>query len=71
MMYQLDEIKLRGMDKHDEYLIYTYGDYMQLPSDDSRKDILKYSNFMVIKLRKIRRENNEYCYIRCGRIYRN
>ncbi|HAE52125.1 MAG TPA: LicD family protein [Ruminococcus sp.] len=36
-MYQFEDIKLRGMSLPDEYLTYTYGDYMQLPPEDKRK----------------------------------
>ncbi|MDQ0974606.1 lipopolysaccharide cholinephosphotransferase [Neobacillus niacini] len=35
--YQFEDIQLRGMDMYDEYLTYTYGDYMQLPPEDKRK----------------------------------
>lgn len=36
-MYPFEDIQLRGMEMYDEYLKYTYGDYMQLPPEDKRK----------------------------------
>lgn len=39
--YPFEDIKLRGMDMYDEYLTYTYGDYMQLPPEDKRKTHFK------------------------------
>lgn len=35
--YPFEDIQLRGLEKYDEYLTHTYGDYMQLPPEDSRK----------------------------------
>ena len=35
-MYPFEDIQLRGMDKYDEYLTWTYGDYMQLPPVEQR-----------------------------------
>lgn len=35
--YKFEDIELNGFDKYDEYLRYTYGDYMELPPVDSRK----------------------------------
>ncbi len=40
-MYPFEDMELRGMDMYDEYLTYTYGDYMQLPSEDKRKTHFK------------------------------
>ncbi len=39
--YQFEDMKLRGLEQYDEYLTYTYGDYMQLPSEDKRKTHFK------------------------------
>ena len=36
-LYQFEDIELVGFDKYDEYLTYTYGDYMQLPPTEQRK----------------------------------
>ncbi len=36
-MYPFEDIELRGMELADEYLKYTYGDYMELPPEDKRK----------------------------------
>lgn len=38
--YQFEDMQLRGMDMYHEYLNHTYGDYMQLPTEDKRKDPL-------------------------------
>lgn len=35
--YQFEDIQLRGPSMYDEYLTHTYGNYMQLPSEDKRK----------------------------------
>lgn len=35
--YPFEDIELVGLDNYDAYLKYTYGDYMQLPPEDSRK----------------------------------
>lgn len=40
-MYPFEDIELRGMDMADEYLTWTYGDYMQLPPEDKRKTHFK------------------------------
>lgn len=45
-MYSFEDIELRGMDMADEYLKWTYGDYMQLPSEDKRK-----THFRVLEIR--------------------
>lgn len=39
--YQFEDMQLRGMDLYDEYLTYTYGDYMQLPPEENRKTHFK------------------------------
>ena len=39
--YDFEDIQLRGMAKADAYLTYTYGDYMQLPPEESRKTHFK------------------------------
>lgn len=44
-MYQFEDIELRGMDKFDEYLTWTYGDYMKLPPEDKRK-----THFKIIEI---------------------
>jgi len=44
-MYPFEDIYLRGMDMYDEYLKYTYGDYMQLPPENKRK-----THFKVIEI---------------------
>ena len=36
-MYQFEDIELNGMELADEYLKWTYGDYMKLPPEDNRK----------------------------------
>ena len=40
-MYPFESIELRGMQMSDEYLKWTYGDYMQLPPEDKRKTHFK------------------------------
>lgn len=40
-MYSFEDIELRGMEMADEYLKWTYGDYMQLPPEDKRKTHFK------------------------------
>ncbi|MFH0357769.1 phosphorylcholine transferase LicD [Streptococcus sp. A27] len=35
--YPFEDIELVGLDNYDEYLKYTYGDYMKLPTEDNRK----------------------------------
>lgn len=44
-MYQFEDIQLRGMELADEYLTYTYGDYMKLPPVEKRK-----THFRVIEI---------------------
>ena len=39
--YQFEDIQLRGLDMYEEYLTYTYGDYMKLPPEESRKTHFK------------------------------
>lgn len=43
--YQFEDMQLRGMDMYNEYLTYTYGDYMQLPPEDKRK-----THFKIIEI---------------------
>lgn len=40
-MYQFENIELRGIELYDEYLRYTYGNYMQLPPEGKRKTHFK------------------------------
>ena len=40
-MYPFENIELRGMDLPNEYLEYTYGDYMKLPPEHERKTHFK------------------------------
>lgn len=40
-MYQFEDIKMNGLELYDEYLKYTYGDYMKLPPEDKRKTHFK------------------------------
>lgn len=40
-MYPFEDIQLRGLSMYHEYLTYTYGDYMQLPPEESRKTHFK------------------------------
>ncbi len=40
-MYQFEDMYLRGLEMYDEYLTYTYGDYMKLPPEDKRKTHFK------------------------------
>ncbi len=40
-MYPFEDMELRGMGMADEYLKWTYGDYMQLPPEDKRKTHFK------------------------------
>ena len=40
-MYQFEDIELRGMEKAEEYLKWTYGNYMELPPEDKRKTHFK------------------------------
>lgn len=43
-MYPFEGIQLRGLAMYDEYLTHTYGDYMQLPPEESRKTHFKILN---------------------------
>lgn len=43
--YTFEDMQLRGMAKADEYLTFTYGDYMQLPPEDQRK-----THFKIIEI---------------------
>lgn len=43
-MYPFEDIQMRGLSMYDEYLSYTYGDYMQLPPEESRKTHFKILN---------------------------
>ena len=36
-MYKFEDIELRGMEMADEYLTWTYGNYMELPPEEKRK----------------------------------
>ena len=40
-MYPFEDIELNGMEMADEYLTWTYGDYMQLPPENKRKTHFK------------------------------
>lgn len=44
-MYPFEDMELRGLDMYDDYLKYTYGDYMQIPPEDKRK-----THFKLIEL---------------------
>lgn len=35
--YPFEDIELVGLDNYEDYLTFTYGDYMQLPPEESRK----------------------------------
>ncbi len=39
--YPFEDMELRGMAKAEEYLTFTYGDYMKLPPEDQRKTHFK------------------------------
>lgn len=39
--YPFEDMQMRGFSMYDEYLTYTYGDYMQLPPEESRKTHFK------------------------------
>ena len=43
--YQFEDMQLRGLATYEEYLTYTYGDYMQLPPEDKRK-----THFKIIEI---------------------
>lgn len=51
-MYQFENMWLRGLDKYDEYLTYTYGDYMKLPPEENRK-----THFKIIDLHNQKDKN--------------
>lgn len=40
-IYKFENIELMGVDKYDEYLSWTYGDYMKLPPKEKRKTHFK------------------------------
>lgn len=44
-MYQFEDVELRGLEQYDNYLKYTYGDYMALPPEDKRK-----THFKIIEI---------------------
>ena len=44
-LYEFEGIQLVGLDKYDEYLKYTYGDYMELPPEGKRK-----THFKIIEI---------------------
>ena len=44
-MYKFEDIELNGLEEYDDYLKYTYGDYMQLPPEDKRK-----THFKIIEI---------------------
>lgn len=44
-MYPFEDMQMRGLAMYDEYLTYTYGDYMQLPPEESRK-----THFKILKI---------------------
>lgn len=48
-MYKFEDIELRGLDKYDEYLKWTYGDYMKLPPEDQRK-----THFKIVEIKGIK-----------------
>ena len=49
-MYPFEDIELCGMEMADEYLKWTYGDYMQLPPEDKRKTHFKILEIHGIKV---------------------
>lgn len=44
-LYDFEDMQLQGLDMFDEYLTYTYGDYMQLPPEDQRK-----THFIIMEI---------------------
>lgn len=44
-MYKFEDMELRGLDMYDEYLTYTYGNYMRYPTEDKRK-----THFKIIEI---------------------
>ena len=53
-MYTFESIELNGMDMADEYLTWTYGDYMKLPPEDKRK-----THFKILEINGINVEEKE------------
>ena len=47
--YPFEDMELRGLELYDEYLKYTYGDYMQLPPEDKRK-----THFKILEIHGVR-----------------
>ena len=43
--YDFEDTQFRGLEMYDEYLTYTYGDYMKLPPEGSRK-----THFKIVEL---------------------
>ena len=52
--YPFESIELNGMDMADEYLKWTYGDYMKLPPEDKRK-----THFKIIEINGTNVEEKE------------
>lgn len=52
--YTFESIELNGMDMADEYLTWTYGDYMKLPPEDKRK-----THFKILEINGINVEEKE------------
>ena len=48
--YTFEGMQLRGLEKYEEYLTFTYGDYMQLPPEDKRKTHFKILEVHGIKV---------------------
>lgn len=44
-MYEFEDVQMNGLELYDEYLKYTYGDYMKLPPEDKRK-----THFKIIEI---------------------
>ncbi len=44
-MYKFEDIEMNGLELYDEYLSYTYGDYMQLPPKEKQK-----THFKIIEI---------------------
>jgi len=45
--YDFENLRLRGVEKYDEYLKYTYGNYMELPPVEKRK-----VHFKILKIKE-------------------
>ena len=45
-LYEFENIELVGLEKYDEYLKYTYGNYMELPPENKRK-----THFKIIEIK--------------------